>query len=60
MIMSLTSALKMETERFSETLASTTQSTWRLKLKEHYQNRHSRENIKPTTSKNVHLRINVN
>jgi hypothetical protein len=34
----VTSALKMETACFSETLASTNQSTWWFKPKEHQQN----------------------
>jgi hypothetical protein len=39
------SALKMETARFSETLASINQSTWRLNPKDH-QNHHCHENLK--------------
>jgi hypothetical protein len=41
-----TSALKMETARFSETLESTNKSTRRLNPKLHNQNCHSRENLK--------------
>jgi hypothetical protein len=41
----ITSALKMETARFSETLAFTKQSTRRFSSKEHH-NCHSRENLK--------------
>jgi hypothetical protein len=41
-----TSALKMETALFSETLASTEQSTQRFNPKEHNQNCHRRENFK--------------
>jgi hypothetical protein len=42
----VTSALKMETVRFSETLASTSQSTRRPNIEEHHQYRHRRENLK--------------
>jgi CTP:phosphocholine cytidylyltransferase-like protein len=42
----LASALKMETARFFETLASTNQSTRRINPKEHNQKGHSRENLK--------------
>jgi hypothetical protein len=42
----VTSALKMEAVRFSETLASTSQSTRRPNPKEHHQYRHRRENLK--------------
>jgi hypothetical protein len=38
--------LKMDTESFSETLASTNQSTWRFNPKDHHQNFHRRENLK--------------
>jgi hypothetical protein len=43
------SALKMDTEHYSETSASTNQSMRRLKPKEHHQNRHRRENLKSNT-----------
>jgi ribosomal protein S30 len=36
----------MEAGRFSETLASTNQSTWRLNPKEHHHYFHRRENLK--------------
>jgi hypothetical protein len=39
--------LKMQTARFSETLASTNQSTRRINPKEHRQNCLRRENLKP-------------
>jgi hypothetical protein len=42
----VTSALKMETVRFSETLASTSQSTRRPNPEEHHQYRHRLENLK--------------
>jgi hypothetical protein len=44
------SALKIETARFYETVASIKQSTRRLKPKEHHhQNSYRRENLKPHT-----------
>jgi hypothetical protein len=42
----VTSALKMEAARFSETLASTSKSTRRQNQEEHHQYRHRRENLK--------------
>jgi hypothetical protein len=42
----VTSVLKMETVRFFETLASTSQYTRRLNLEEHHQYHHRRENLK--------------
>jgi hypothetical protein len=42
----IASALKMEAARFSETLASTNQSTGRFNPKEHNQNCYHRENVK--------------
>jgi hypothetical protein len=51
-----TSALKMETARFSETLASTNHTTRRFSPKEHRQNCHRRENLKSHRVKNgLHL-----
>jgi hypothetical protein len=47
----VTSALKMETVRFSETLASTSQSTWRPNPEKHYQYFHSKFYMKS----NLHL-----
>jgi hypothetical protein len=44
--LSPSSALKMETARFSETLAFTNQSTRRLSPEEHNHYRHRRENLK--------------
>jgi hypothetical protein len=41
----ITSALKMETVRFSEALASTSQSTRRPNPEEHHQYCHRRENL---------------
>jgi hypothetical protein len=43
---SVTSVLKMETVRFSETLASNSQSTRRPNPEEHHHYRHRRENLK--------------
>jgi hypothetical protein len=42
----VTSTLKMETVRFSETLASISQSTRRPNPEERHQHRHRRENLK--------------
>jgi hypothetical protein len=41
----ITSVLKMETARFSETLASATQYVRRRNPKDHHKNRHPSENL---------------
>jgi hypothetical protein len=48
-VLSLSSALKMEAARFSETLAPTSQSIRRLNPKEHHQNFHLSENLRSRT-----------
>jgi hypothetical protein len=40
-VLSLSSALMIEMAYFSETLASTNQSTWQFNPKEHHQNFHA-------------------
>jgi hypothetical protein len=42
----ITSALMMEAARFSESLASTNESTLQRNLKGYHQNHHQRENLK--------------
>jgi hypothetical protein len=49
-----TSALKMETACFPETLVSTDKSAWRLELKGHHQNRQSGENLRSHIPYSVH------
>jgi hypothetical protein len=48
-----TSTLKMERACFSETLASTNQSTQCLNPKEHHHNHHHHENLKSSKGKTV-------
>jgi hypothetical protein len=49
----ITSALKMETASFSETLASNNQFTLQLNPKEHNQYSHRSENVRSHTRKAV-------